>query len=427
MDTPLIEFKNVSKRFDTKTVLNRVNLKIFQGDVTTIIGKSGVGKSVLLKHIIGLLEPDEGEILLHCKAMHQMGGAEKKNCLGRISYMFQNNALFDSLTVYENIALPLRHTTKLKTREIDARVMDRIRQTELTEVPHKYPAELSGGMQKRVALARALVTDPEIVLFDEPTTGQDPIRRNAILSMIAEYQHRLGFTAVLISHDLPDVLFISNRIVVLYEGEVIFEGTPEAFDDFEHPFRYEFIHSLEALQEGLTGLYTRRNFKVRYQTELNRNSQSDTYALLIFSIENMTDIQQRLGHTAAQELIRAVGTYISKHFNEIGGFSTRFGFNQYTTVLPHSDLEEAKSLAQNFADDFRRNGIMQLKQFVQAEISCPDAIEVFISSGVALGEPHIDIDDVLETADANRKPILTFSAECRGAGGPAVLEGTRPA
>ena len=171
METPLIEFTNVTKRFDIRTILDQVNLKIFEGHVTTIIGKSGTGKSVLLKHIIGLLTPDEGSILFRGKDIGKMAKTEWKDYTAKISYMFQNNALFDSMTVFENIALPLRQTTSLNKSEVAQRVMARITQTELTEVVDKYPSEISGGMQKRVALSRALVTDPEIVLFDEPTTG----------------------------------------------------------------------------------------------------------------------------------------------------------------------------------------------------------------------------------------------------------------
>jgi phospholipid/cholesterol/gamma-HCH transport system ATP-binding protein len=412
MDNPLIEFKNVTKRFDSQTVLDGVNLSIGQGEVTTIIGKSGVGKSVLLKHIIGLLEPDEGEIFLHGQPVHGLQGRDKRNVLGRISYMFQNNALFDALTVYENIALPLRYTTRLNRKEIHTRVMNRIEQTELIDVTRRYPAELSGGMQKRAALARALVIDPEVVLFDEPTTGQDPIRRNAILGMIAEYQRRLGFTAVLISHDLPDVFFISNRIIALYEGKVIFQGTPEAFDDFYHPFRYEFIHSLEYLQEELTGLYTRRHFKVRYQSELRANSQSDNYAVLVFTLENLNDIQTGLGHTAAQELIRALGIFISKHFGEVGGFSTRHGVNRYTTMLPNSDIQEAVALAENFAEDFKVNGIPAMRKIVRSEIPCNDAVMVSMRAGVAQGQPDMDIESIIEAAGSDPKTILEFSARC---------------
>jgi phospholipid/cholesterol/gamma-HCH transport system ATP-binding protein len=223
MDTPLIEFKDVTKRFGKHTVLDRVNLQIYEGQVTTIIGLSGSGKSVLLKHIIGLLTPDEGNILFHGKPLSEMKKQEKLSSQQRISYMFQGNALFDSLTIYDNIALPLRETTHLKKEEIDRMVMARIEQTELTEAAHRFPSELSGGMQKRAALARALITNPQIVLFDEPTTGQDPVRKNAILSMIAQYQRKLNFTAVLVSHEIPDVFFISNRILALYDKTIVFQ------------------------------------------------------------------------------------------------------------------------------------------------------------------------------------------------------------
>ena len=268
MDAPLIEFKDVTKRFGPRTVLDRVNLQIYEGQVTTIIGLSGSGKSVLLKHIIGLLKPDEGTILFKGKPLATMRRKEKAASLARISYMFQDNALFDSMTVYENIALPLRETTKLKNAEIDLRVTARIEQSELSDSADKYPSELSGGMQKRAALARALVTDPKIVLFDEPTSGQDPVRKNAILSMIAQYQRKFGFTAVLVSHEIPDVYFISNRILALYDRAIVFQGTPEELEKFDHPFKDEVIHSLEGLQKELTGLYSKRQFKAVSYTHL---------------------------------------------------------------------------------------------------------------------------------------------------------------
>ena len=193
--------------------------------------------------------------------------------------MFQGNALFDSMTVYDNVALPLRQTTRLKRAEINSRVMARLKQTELTDSVRKYPSELSGGMQKRVALARALVTDPDIVLFDEPTTGQDPVRKNVILSMIAEYQRKFGFTAVLVSHEIPDVFFISNRILRRTPRHDCFSGDSRGAGGIEHPFKDEVIHSLEGLEEELTGLHSRRQFKMLYRNQLKRGTMGDEYCV----------------------------------------------------------------------------------------------------------------------------------------------------
>jgi len=269
MDAPLIEFKNVTKRFGNRTVLDGVNLRIYAGEVTTIIGLSGAGKSVLLKHIIGLLKPDSGQILFTGRPLDEMTREEMTASLARISYMFQDNALFDSLTVYDNIALPLRETMNLSKDELDRRVMTRIEQAELADAAEKYPSELSGGMQKRVALARALVTDPQIVLFDEPTSGQDPIRKNAILGMIAQYQKKFGFTAILVSHEIPDVYFISNRILALYDRKVVFEGTPAELAAFDHPFNDDIRRSLEKLEQELTDEEARKQFRMIHYGQTN--------------------------------------------------------------------------------------------------------------------------------------------------------------
>lgn len=264
MKTPLIEFRNVTKCFGENTVLNKANLKIYENEVTTIIGKSGTGKSVLLKHIIGLLTPDGGNIFFRDEPINEMSRKEWDRYRMQISYMFQNNALFDSMTVFENIALPLNQTTSLKKNEIEKRVMSRTEQMELTDVVNKYPSELSGGMQKRVALARALITDPAIVLFDEPTTGQDPVRKNIILSMIARYRKQFGFTAVLISHDIPDIFYISDRILILWEGKLDFQGTFEELAKIDHPMMREFRDSIVDLSDELTVEHSREMLKSRY-------------------------------------------------------------------------------------------------------------------------------------------------------------------
>jgi phospholipid/cholesterol/gamma-HCH transport system ATP-binding protein len=405
---PLIEFKGVTKRFGERTILERIDLSIHEGDVTTIIGLSGTGKSVTLKHIIGLLKPDEGQILYRGKPFDQMSKREWNEYTRHISYMFQNNALFDSMTVFENVALPLKQTTNLSKRQIAEMAMARIDQTELTDVAYKYPSELSGGMQKRVALARALVTDPTIVLFDEPTTGQDPIRKNAILGMVAEYKKRFGFTAILISHDIPDVYFISNRILALYDRKIVFQGTPEEFEAFDHPFRQELISSLESLQEELTGLYSRRHFKVRYQSDLSQRQADAMYAAAVFTLEDMDKIVEKVGHDAAQQIIRSLGTYINKHFGMVGGFSSRQAINEYATVLPYSDIEEARRIMQDFVRDFQNHGLNRLGSSFPKGPNQYESIEFSVLAGLAQGSPQIEIESVMEFARFNQKEIARF-------------------
>jgi phospholipid/cholesterol/gamma-HCH transport system ATP-binding protein len=407
-NSPIIEFKNVTKRFGVRTVLDRVSLQIPEGEVTTIIGKSGEGKSVLLKHIIGLLKPDEGSILFRGKPIEKMKRREWDAYLGDVSYMFQNNALFDSKTVYENVAMPLSKSTDLDKRQIRERVMARLEQTELIHVAHRYPSELSGGMQKRTALARALVTDPKIVLFDELTTGQDPVRRNAILGMIAEYKKEFGFTAILISHDIPDVFFISNRILALYDKRIVFQGTPEAFENFEHPLYKEIIESIENLQKELTGLYSRRQFKVRYQTDLTRNNGNYNFVVVVFMLEDLDSMIAQLGHEAAQSGIRTMGSYINRHFGAVGGFSSRRTINQYSTVLPFSDLAEAKNILENFTRDFQQNGLVSIEEAarqVKPDMGC---FEFSISAGMARGNGDDALDSIMERAILKKEPIAQF-------------------
>jgi phospholipid/cholesterol/gamma-HCH transport system ATP-binding protein len=413
MDTPLIEFKDVTKRFGPRTVLERVNLQIYEGQVTTIIGLSGSGKSVLLKHIIGLLNPDEGTILFKGKPLTTMKKSEKAASLAKISYMFQDNALFDSMTVYENIALPLRETSNLKKAEIDLRVTARIRQSELSDAADKYPSELSGGMQKRAALARALVTDPQIVLFDEPTSGQDPVRKNAILSMIAQYQRKFGFTAILVSHEIPDVYFISNRILALYDRTIVFQGTPEELENFAHPFKDEVIHSLEGLQEELTGLYSKRQFNVLYHVQMMQKTLGKTYSVVVVTLEEMDAIITSLGHEAAQEAIRSMGVCIDKHFGVKGGFSTRRHTNEFVTVLPNSDLTEAESMLKDFIDDFQEKGIQCIFAGARKEAASKAGVEFSILAGIAQGEPIMEIGPVIDSAKHQQKEIARLRCHVR--------------
>jgi phospholipid/cholesterol/gamma-HCH transport system ATP-binding protein len=406
--TPLIEFKNVTKRFNDKVILDQVNLSIHENQITTIIGKSGTGKSVLLKHIAGLITADEGEILLEGKSLSALKkSGEWDRYRVKISYMFQNNALFDSMTLFDNVAFPLRKTTKLKEKEIKEKVMMRLEQTELVEVMRKYPSELSGGMQKRGALARALVTDPKIVLFDEPTTGQDLVRRNVILSMVAEYKKRFGFTAVLISHDIPDVLFISDRIVIIWEGRVAFQGTYEETAHLHHPIIDEFLESLEGFQDALTGLLSKQMFRSRYAMTFGPDEGNLSGAAVLFNVE-FDLLAESLGHRAAVEVVKALGEFINSRLGAIGGFSTRLGRGQILTIIPHVSLPEAWETTETIGKIFQSEAIDAIQSITRASIGTEDCFEIYVLAGVAEINSNDDINDVLHHAKATKKIIAVY-------------------
>lgn len=250
MRDPLIQFRDVFKAFGSNAVLKGVDLSVYRGQVTTIIGKSGIGKSVLLKHIIGLLEPDAGDIFFEGRSLKTMNRAQRRAVKMKFSYMFQGTALFDSMTVYENVALPLKEKARAPFKEIDRRVREKLDQLDLNGIEDKYPSQLSGGMKKRVAMARALVTEPQIVLFDEPTTGLDPIRKNAAHAMIARYQQTFGFTGVMVSHDIPDVFSISQRIALLDQGRIVFQGSPQEIQASNVPAIQQFIRGEDPEEEA---------------------------------------------------------------------------------------------------------------------------------------------------------------------------------
>ena len=222
-----LKIRGLKKHFGDKRVLDGIDLDVAAASVTTIIGKSGIGKSVLLKCIANLLQPDAGTIELDDQAISRSRRTAHSDTGLSFSYMFQNNALFDSLTAFENVALPLREASKLNKAEIQERVDDMLAHLELSDSVDRYPGELSGGMKKRVALGRALITKPQVVLFDEPTTGLDPERKFSVFEMIVDYRERFGFTALLVSHDIPEVFEISDRVAWLDEGQIKFFGKPE--------------------------------------------------------------------------------------------------------------------------------------------------------------------------------------------------------
>lgn len=224
MTVPLIQFIDIKKNFGDSQVLKGINLSIYTGEILTVIGKSGTGKSVLLKHIIGLIHPDSGQILIKGEPLHQLPEEKVQSFQKELSFMFQDNALFDSMNIYDNIALPLVENTNYPKNKVKEKVFTRIKELGLIGSEEKFPSQLSGGMRKRVALARALVTDPKIVLFDEPTAGLDPVRKKNVHSMIKEYQEKFEFTAVIVSHDIPAIFNIAQRIAMLDNGTIKFQG-----------------------------------------------------------------------------------------------------------------------------------------------------------------------------------------------------------
>lgn len=230
----MIKIIDLVKSFNGQRVLDGINLEIPTGQITVVIGKSGVGKSVLLKHIVGLLKPDSGQVLVDGQDITLLSGRKLQEFRKRFAVLFQGGALFDSLNVFENIAFPLREKTRLSEAEIQRRVYERLDQMNLShDVALKYPAELSGGMKKRVALARAMIQEPEIILYDEPVTGLDPPMTNTVFHLIAKTHQDSGYTALVVSHDIPDVFQVSNKVAMLHRGKIIAQGTPEEIQ--HHP------------------------------------------------------------------------------------------------------------------------------------------------------------------------------------------------
>ncbi len=224
---PKIEIRGLKKRFNDNEVLRGINLQVDEGEILVILGASGSGKSVLIKHIIGLLRPDEGSIFVKGIDITHLPEKELNEVRKSFGMVFQNSALFDSMTVYENVAFPLIEHTKLSEDEIKERVSEKLNILGLYNVEDKYPSELSGGMKKRVGLARAVILNPEIILYDEPTTGLDPITTMTVNEMILEAREKFNVTSIVISHDIGSAFMIADKIAFLYNGVIIAEGSPQ--------------------------------------------------------------------------------------------------------------------------------------------------------------------------------------------------------
>jgi len=237
-----IKIENVWKKFDDKQILKGVNLNVYEGEFLVIIGKSGEGKSVLLKHICNLLTPDEGKIYINGKDISLLEEEELNKLMKKIGMVFQYGALFDSLTVEQNVGFFLyRHQKYLGEERIKNIIKEKLEMVGLKNIENKMPAELSGGMKKRVALARTLILEPEIILYDEPTTGLDPITADSINELMITTQKRLSGTSIAITHDMTRAFKIADRIAMLYDGKIIFTGTPDEIKNTDNPYVQQFI------------------------------------------------------------------------------------------------------------------------------------------------------------------------------------------
>ena len=237
----MINIENLYKSFDGNEVIRGVSLNVENGEIIALIGKSGIGKSVILKHIAGLLRPDRGCVTVMGKDVSSLGTRDLMQLRRHLGFLFQGGALFDSMTVYDNVAFPLREKTRMKEEDIKSRVMNELGQVGLSEARDKYPSQLSGGMTKRVALARELIWRPKIMLFDEPTTGLDPIISNAILKLIKSIHERLNFTGVIVTHEIDHVFGIVDRVAMLHDGIIIALGKPNEILSSQDPVVKQFI------------------------------------------------------------------------------------------------------------------------------------------------------------------------------------------
>jgi phospholipid/cholesterol/gamma-HCH transport system ATP-binding protein len=244
---PLIQLIDVRKSFGGQEVLKGVNLSIYEGKTTVIVGESGKGKSLILKHILGLIKPDSGQVLVFGKDMNTIGGKELKKIRSHFGVLFQNAALFDSMTVFDNVALPLRERTDFPEEEIGKIVNEKLALMDIEGSNEKYPAQLSGGMRKRVGLARALVLNPKIVFFDEPTTGLDVAKSNEIYRVFYRTQTKLSYTAVIVSHDVPKIFKLADFVALIHEGIIQDCLSPEDFQTSENPVIREFVEKTMGL------------------------------------------------------------------------------------------------------------------------------------------------------------------------------------
>ncbi len=239
----LLEVKNAAKAFDEKVILRDVSIQINEGETLSILGKSGTGKSVLLKIIVGLLEPDKGEVIYRGQSLLELTEPELNEVRKKIGFLFQGAALFDSMSVGENLEMYLKKHAKFEVAEREKKIRRALELVELSDVIDQMPSALSGGMRKRAGLARSIVLEPEMILYDEPTTGLDPVTASSIAELILTLQKELKIASLVVTHDLPTAYTVSDRAVVLSDGYKIFDGHIEGLGDQEDEFLQDYLKS----------------------------------------------------------------------------------------------------------------------------------------------------------------------------------------
>jgi phospholipid/cholesterol/gamma-HCH transport system ATP-binding protein len=304
------------------------------------------------------------------------------------------------MTVYNNIALPLLEGTSLAKSEIKQRVQDRMQQFELQAFRDKYPAELSGGMKRRVALARALVTDPEVVLLDEPTAGLDPVRRNAVYAMIVDFQKKFGFTAVMISHEVPDIFFFSQRIAMLDDGKIRFEGSPEELQRCTDSSVQLFIQGLEKPRDALTGMATPLQGLRKFQEELTRLRRHQiAFSVVMLTIENLEEINSRKGHVVGQTMLKNFASQIKQRL-DITDSCSRYSLDRILVVLHNADIKDARRFAVRLERELRFEDLLATDN--------RNGLPIRISAGYAQAEEDSLIKEVLAKAESKDSLYYEF-------------------
>ena len=401
MTTPLIRFEKVKKAFDDNLVLDAIDLEIFHGQITTIIGKSGGGKSVLLKHIIGLMQPDSGRIYINGECLATMKTRQRRQMRRKFSYVFQDAALFDFMTVAENIALPLREHRLFPEAEIKAQVHAQMKALDLVGIDDEYPSQLSGGMKKRVALARALVTRPEVILFDEPTTGLDPIRKASVHTMIANYQRQFQFAGVLISHEIPDVFYFSQRIAMLHEGKIIYAGAPDELQKVDDPIVHEFISGFEQRGHIADDASPGDAWQQRFTEEMTRLQRHHVpFALVVLTIENMSVIVEHSGPVVAQSTMAQFAAKIQRNLR-ITDTCECIGSNAVLLLLPFTNVKQARMVCAKLGRALNGQQMQQIKPYLDACLS--------VSAGFTEPTGNDNSEQCLNRALAQKEIFYKFS------------------